>query len=162
MKYCRQQFARYFVHVGDHQQKSLGRGVCSRQRTGGKRSVYGTRRTGFGLHFNDLHFLPENIPLSMGRPFIYILRHWGRRGNGINGGYFGKGIGHICRCLVTIHGFYILSHLYSSSCKLFTFLQFIPPLTALKWENSCCFWLKIQPYRNPPAFNRRILSVLTG
>ncbi len=118
MKYCRQQFSGNLVHVGDHQQKSLGCGVRRCQSASGKGAMYGSGCAALRLHLNDLYFLSENVFLPMGGPLVHMLRHWRRRRYGINGGYLGKGIGHICCCLVTIHGFDLFSHLYSSSCKL--------------------------------------------
>ena len=51
MEYARQELTGNFVHVRDHQEKTLGSSVSSSQRTSLKRTVNCTGSTTFRLHF---------------------------------------------------------------------------------------------------------------
>ena len=48
--------------------------------------------------------LAEQVLLPLGRPHVGLARHGRRRRNGIDGGDFRKGVGHIGRGLVAVHG----------------------------------------------------------
>ena len=91
------QLARDFIHIGDHEQQTLGRGVSGGQRARGQRTVHGARSAAFGLHFRYAERLSEHVEPTLRRPLIRDLRH-GRRGrDGINGSYFGKRIRYVRR-----------------------------------------------------------------
>ena len=84
------QLARDFIHIGDHEQQTLGRGVSGGQRARGQRTVHGARSAAFGLHFRDAERLPEHVQLSLGCPFVGGFRHRRRRSDGIYRRYFGE------------------------------------------------------------------------
>ena len=99
------------VHVGDHQQQALRGGVRGGQGAGAQRTVYGTGRAGFGLHFNHLHLGAEDILLAVGTPLVDKVSHGRGRGDGVDGGYLGKRIAHMRGSVVAIHGFHFSYHL---------------------------------------------------
>ena len=75
VKYSRQQFRRYFIHVGNHQQQPLRCSKSGCQSARLQRSVNGSCRTRFGLHFLYQNRLSENILSSCSSPLIHILSH---------------------------------------------------------------------------------------
>ena len=103
MEYAGQQLAGDFVHVGNHQQKSLRGGVGRRQRAGLQRAVHSTRRAAFRLHFHHLHGLAENVLAPLRRPFIDILRHVGRRRNRKDCRHIGERVRNVCGRRVSVH-----------------------------------------------------------
>ena len=96
-----QQLAGNFIHVGDHQQKALRSGKGGSQGTALQRAMYGTSRTGLGLHLNDLYLLAEQVLFSIGRPFVRHLCHYGRRRDGVNRSNVGKRVRGVRRSVVT-------------------------------------------------------------
>ena len=66
---------RRFVHVGDHQQQSLGSREGAGQRTGRQGTVHGCGRSCFGLHFPNLQGLVENVFYPCNGPFISMFGH---------------------------------------------------------------------------------------
>jgi hypothetical protein len=100
-----EQFPRHFVHIGDHQQEPLRRGVGSGQRAGLKGTVYGAGRAGFTLHFDNADFLSKDVLQPAGRPFVGVLRHIGGGGDGINPRDFGERVRYVRRSGVAVHSF---------------------------------------------------------
>ncbi len=93
----RHKLARNFIHIGDHQQKSLRSGVSARQSTRAKRTVNGARSSAFRLHFSNLNFLTPHVCPSRGSPFVGDFRHRGRGSDGVNCRYLRKGIRNVTR-----------------------------------------------------------------
>ena len=57
VEHARQLLSSDLVHVGDHQQQTLGCGVGGGQGTGAQRTVDSTGSAGLGLHLDDLNLL---------------------------------------------------------------------------------------------------------
>jgi len=110
MEHARQHFTRDFIHVGDHQQKSLRGGVGGGQRAGLERAVYRAGSSAFGLHFDDLHRFAEQIFFAVCRPGIHMLRHRRRGCDGENTGNFGECIRDVSRGLVAVHNDAVFAH----------------------------------------------------
>ena len=105
MEHAGQQFAGDLVHIGDHQQQSLGSGVGSGQRAGIQRAVHRACRAGFRLHLLDLHRSAEDILLPRRGPLVHEVCHGAGRRDGIDGRYFGERVGHVRRGVIAIHRF---------------------------------------------------------
>ena len=110
MEHGGEQLARYFVHVRDHQQKTLRRRVGGGQRTGSQRAVHRTGSTCLGLHLRDLDRRAEDVFLTCCGPLIHIVSHGAGRGDRIDTRDLGICIRHICRSIVTVHGFELSCH----------------------------------------------------
>ena len=78
------QFTSDLEHVRDHEEKTLGSRKGTRQSTGLERTVNGTDRTGFTLHFDDLRNDAEDILHAAGSPFVSQFAKVRRRRNGID------------------------------------------------------------------------------
>ena len=76
MDHARELLAGDFIHIRDHQQKTLRSGIGRRQRTGGQRAVNGTGGAGLRLHLHNLYLLAKQIDPAFCRPFIGQLRHY--------------------------------------------------------------------------------------
>ena len=107
---ARQQLTCDLVHVGDHQQQTLGGGVRCGERARRQRAVHSTGGAGFGLHLYNADFLPENVLLTIGRPLVGQVSHYGRGSDGVNRRDVGKGIRYVCRSGITVHGFCFSCH----------------------------------------------------
>ena len=105
-------FAGNFVHVGNHQQEPLRCGVGCGEGAGLQGAVDGTCGATFRLHFLHEHCLAEDVLTSGSSPFINILRHCGRRGDGVNCGYFAEHIRDMRGSLITVTGqeFFFVTH----------------------------------------------------
>ena len=107
VEHGRQQLARYFVHIRDHEQQALARGVRGGERARYERTVDRARRSAFGLHFRNAQLLPEHVFTSAGCPFVGVLRHGRGRRNRVNRRDLRKSIRHV-RC----RGVAVDCHLY--------------------------------------------------
>ena len=92
VEHAREKLAGDFVHVGDHQEQALRRGVGGGQRAGLQRSVHGACSAGFRLHFNNFNRLAENVFAALCHPLIHVLRHCGGRSDRVDGRHLGKRI----------------------------------------------------------------------
>ena len=123
VKYAWQEFAGDFVHVGDHEEESLGGGVGGGEGSGLEGSVEGSGGAAFGLHFYDSDRLSKDVFSALGGPVVDDFSHGGRGGDGVDGCDFGEGIGYPRGCAVSVHGFHFL-HVFSLLCCFFTiFMQ---------------------------------------
>ncbi len=118
MKHPREPFSGDPVHDRDHQEKPLGGGEACGKRPRFKSAVNGPHGPGFRLHFHQRNLLAEEVDFSFGRPCIGLPRHGGRRGDGVNGGHFGKGVGNVGARLVAVHRhkFFFRIHDKRTSC----------------------------------------------
>ncbi len=114
VEHARQQLAGDLVHIGDHQQQALGCGVGGGQSTGVQGSMNGAGRTGLRLHLLHLDGRAEDVLAALGRPLVNIVGHRAGRGDGIDSGNFGKGVGYVGSGGIAVHGFEV-SHVYKSS-----------------------------------------------
>ena len=92
-----QKLARDLIHVGDHQQKALRRGVSSGESARGEGTVNGARRAAFRLHFGNLQLLAPHVGSFGGSPLVGGFGHRRRGGDGVDGGNFRKRIRYV-RC----------------------------------------------------------------
>ena len=106
MEYGGGQFAADLVHIGDHQQQTLGCGEGGGQSAGGQRAVNSTCSTCFRLHFGNANGLAEQVGAAIGGPFIRYFCH-GRRGSD------GENSCHIAECICDMadSGIAVTSHL---------------------------------------------------
>ncbi|CDB92844.1 uncharacterized protein BN610_01519 [Acidaminococcus intestini CAG:325] len=74
---AREHFAGNLIHVRDHEEQPLGSRVGCRQGAGLQGTVNSTGSTAFGLHFNNVDRLTEEVLFTVGRPFIDMFRHRG-------------------------------------------------------------------------------------
>jgi hypothetical protein len=84
----RSKFAGDLVHVGDHQEQSLGSGEGSGKRSGLQGSVNGSSGAAFALHFDDVRHAAEGVRNAFGRPLVRPLAHRRRWRDGIDGDHF--------------------------------------------------------------------------
>ncbi len=105
-----EQFARDFVHVGDHEQQALrgrkGAGHGARD----QRTVHGARCAGFGLEFPNGDGLAQQVLFACGGPVVSQFAHDGRRRDRIDARDVAQRIGNMGRRGVAVHGFHFLSH----------------------------------------------------
>ena len=88
----REQLACDLIHVRDHQQQTLRSGVGGGQRAGCERAVHRAGGAGLGLHLDDLDAVAEDVEATLRRPLVNVVRHRAGRGDGVDAGYFGKGV----------------------------------------------------------------------
>ena len=82
------------VHVGDHQQKTLGSGKGGGDGTGTERTVDSACGAGLGLHLNNLDLVAEDVLQACSAPLVNGCRPWGWRGvMGVDRRHLGVGIG---------------------------------------------------------------------
>ena len=103
MEYARQHFTGDLIHIGDHQQQALGRGVRGGQRAGLQRAVHRTGGAALRLHLHHLYRLAEQVLLAVGGPLVHVLRHGAGGRDGENTGHFRKCVGYIRGGFVAVH-----------------------------------------------------------
>ena len=109
-----EQLARYLVHVGDHQQKTLGSGVGRGQRTGVQGAVHCAGRAGLRLHLLHLDGAAEDVLLSLCRPLVNKVCHRARRRDRVDGRNLRERIAYMRRRLVAVHRLVLSCHIFSS------------------------------------------------
>lgn len=110
VQYGRQQFARHFIQIRNHQQKALRSRVCRRQRARLQRAVHHARRAAFRLHLDHFHRPTEHIFPPVRRPIIDQLRHRRTRRDRVNPRDFRKAIRNVRRRRVAVHCFPVHVH----------------------------------------------------
>ena len=103
MEYARQHFTGDLIHIGDHQQQALGRGVCGGQRAGLQGAVHRTGGAALRLHLHHLYRLTEQVLLAVGGPLVHVLRHGAGGRDGENTRHFRKCVGYIRGGFVAVH-----------------------------------------------------------
>ena len=83
-------FAGDFVHVGDHQKKTLRSGECGCQCACRKGTVNCACCAALGLHFRNADLLTEKILPALCAPFIGNFCHGRGRSDGVNSRNIGK------------------------------------------------------------------------
>ena len=108
----RKQFAGDLVHVGDHQQQTLGGGEGGGQAAGLQGTMHGAGGTAFALHLGHLNDLAEHILLAESGPLVHEFRHRRRRGNRIDGRVLTEQIRHVSRgeIAITSDEFFFFCH----------------------------------------------------
>ena len=90
------------VHVGDHQEETLGSGVGGGEHTGLEGTVDGSGGTGLALHLSDAHCLAPEVLFPVGCPFVNVLRHGRRGGDRVNACVLAEKISDVRHSGVTI------------------------------------------------------------
>ena len=98
VEHARQHLTGNLIHIGDHQQQALGRGVG-----GGQRAGLRAGRAALGLHLHDLYRLAEQVLLAVGGPLVHVLRHGAGGCDGENTRHFRKCVGYIRGGFVAVH-----------------------------------------------------------
>ena len=99
-----QQLAGDLVHIGDHQQQTLGCGVGGGQSTGGQRAVDSTGSTCLRLHLNNLDSVAKDVLPTGSGPLIHIVGHGAGGGNGVDASNLSKGIADVSGSSIAVHG----------------------------------------------------------
>ena len=118
VEHARQQFAGDFIHVGNHEQQTLGSGEGRRQGAGLQGTVHRAGGAAFRLHLRDPHGLPEDVLPALGAPFIHMLSHGGGRSNREYRRDIGESVGNVSRRVVPVHGLHF-SHAVNPSFVFF-------------------------------------------
>ena len=112
-----QQLAGDLVHVGDHEQQTLGCSVGGGERTGCKRAVNGACGACLGLHFHNLYSLAEDVDSRLaenvlvgGGPGVCDLSHGRGRRDGVDSGNFGERVRNVRGSGVAVHGYFSSCH----------------------------------------------------
>ena len=103
VEHAGQQLTRDLVHVGDHEQQALGRGVGGGQRAGSQRAVNGTGGTGLRLHLDDLDTVAEDVLPALSRPLVNIVGHGAGRSDGVDARHFREGVADVRGSGVAVH-----------------------------------------------------------
>ena len=77
MENAREELSRYFIHIRDHEKKTLGCCECGGQGTSLQRTMDCTGGTALRLHLYNFDLLAEKVFSAICRPFINILCHRG-------------------------------------------------------------------------------------
>ena len=110
VEHAGEQFACDLVHVGDHEQQTLGSGVGRGQRASLQGTVDRTGCTGFGLHLDHLDLLTEDVLTAFGRPFVHHFCHGGAGRDREDTGDFGKCVRYVRRRGISVHYVEFFSH----------------------------------------------------
>ena len=109
-----QAFGCDLVHVGDHQQKTLGGGEGGGDGAGAQRTVHRAGSAGLGLHLNNLDLVAEDVLQPRRAPLVDGVGHRARRGDGVDSSHIGKRICHMRRRGIAIHRLFGSWHFSSS------------------------------------------------
>ena len=109
-----EQLACNFIHIGDHQQQTLRRGVGGGQGAGGQGTVDGTGSASLGLHFDDLDRIAKDVLLTLSRPLIHVVGHGAGRSDRIDASHFSKRVGDPRSGVIGVHRL-LLSHYHCSN-----------------------------------------------
>ena len=115
VEHARQMLACDLVHVRDHEQKTLGRGVGGGQRARDERAMDGARGAGLGLHLDDVHLRAKDVLLALSCPLVDMVGHRAGRRNRVDTRNFGERIRYVCGGLVAVHGLELTRHIPLSS-----------------------------------------------
>ena len=118
VEHAGEQLARDLVHVGDHEQQALGRGVGRREGAGVEGAVNSAGGAGLGLHLLHLNGGAEDVLQSRGRPLVNIVGHRAGRRDRVDSRNLGKGIRNVRGGLVAVHGFEFSRHTFISTILL--------------------------------------------
>ena len=110
VEHAGQLLRRDLIHIGDHQQQTLGRGVGGGQRASAQRAVDRAGRAGLGLHLNDLDLRAEDVLLPVGAPLVNKVGHGTGGRDGVDGSDLGKRIADVRRRVVAIHRLHFSYH----------------------------------------------------
>ena len=103
VEHARQHLTGDLIHIGDHQQQALGRGVGGGQCAGLQGAMHRTGGTALGLHLHHLYRLAKQVLLAVGGPLVHVLRHGAGGRDGENTRHFRKCVGYIRGGFVAVH-----------------------------------------------------------
>ena len=106
----RRQLAGNLVHVGDHEEQSLGRGKGRGERSGLECAVNSARGSALTLHFDHMRHAAPGVRNAFGRPLVRPLAHRRRRGDGVNGDNLAYAVGDVGDRLIGVHGLEFAFH----------------------------------------------------
>ena len=104
VEYARNQLTGNLVHVRNHQEQTLRSSEGRGEGTSLQRTVNSTSSTSLRLHFLNTDGLTPQVLTTTCSPLVDMLRHWRRRGDGVDSSYLREHIAHVSRSLVTITG----------------------------------------------------------
>ncbi len=109
----REELSTDLVHIGDHEQEALRRREGCREGASLEGAVDGTCGATLGLHLLDGDGIAEEVLAALRRPLVNVLRHRGRRRDGVDGGDLREHICYVRGGFVTITSdeFLFLCHL---------------------------------------------------
>ena len=110
MEHGGQLLSRDLVHVGDHQQQTLGGGVGAGEGACAQRAVDGTGGAGLRLHLDNLDLGAEDVLQAIGRPLVNQVGHGAGRSDRVDRSNFGKRIGDMRGRVVAVHGLELSCH----------------------------------------------------
>ena len=116
-----EQLACDLVHVGDHEQQTLGSGVGGGESARVQRAVDRAGCAGLSLHLLHLDGAAEDVLLTLGRPLVDKVRHGARGGDGVDRGDFGERVAYVRGRLVAVHRLVFSCHIFSSVCFFLCF-----------------------------------------
>ena len=102
------------VHVGDHQQKTLGSGKGGGDSTGTERTVDSACGAGLGLHLDDLDLVAKDVLQACSTPLVNGVGHGAGGGDGVDGSHIGERISYVRRGGIAVHRLFSSGHFLSS------------------------------------------------
>ena len=117
VEHAGEQLARDLVHVGDHQQQALGRGVGGGQGACVQGAVDSAGSAGLSLHLLNFDRRTENVFPAGSRPLVNIVGHGAGGGNGVDCCDFGECVGYMGGRVVAVHCFVVSLHIFISISK---------------------------------------------
>ncbi len=103
MQHVGQALAGHLVHVGDHQQQTLGGRVAGGEGASAQRAVNSAGGAGLRLHLLDFHRGAKDVLETLSSPLIHMISHGAGWRDGINARHLGEGIRDPGCGLVAIH-----------------------------------------------------------
>ena len=110
IKYTRKLFCSNFIHVRNHQKKTLRSCKCSGDRTCCQGTMYSTGCTCFRLHFTDNYLITKNVFLTCCCPLVNGVSHRTGWCNRIDCGNICIGISNMCSSRISIHRLFCSWH----------------------------------------------------
>ena len=110
-----QALASDLVHVGNHEQQTLGGRIGGGDGTSTERAVNRTGCASLGLHLDNLDRRAEDVLLALGCPLVDVVGHGAGRRDRVDTRDLGKRVRHVCRGVVTVHGLEFSRHILSLS-----------------------------------------------
>ena len=99
-----QHFAGDLVHVGDHQEQTLGGGKGGSKSTSLEGTVHGTGGAGLALHLRYFHSLAPEVLFTVGGPLVDVFGHRRGRRDRIDSSMLAEQVGNVRGGIVTITG----------------------------------------------------------
>ena len=118
VNHCRREFAGDLVHIGDHQEQSLGGGESGAQRSSLKGPVESAGGSCFALHFDNCRNNPPDILAAFRTPLVRPLAHGGSGSNGVDGDYLVEAVSDGGYRLICIENYEFRFHVFTTIGEL--------------------------------------------